>query len=245
MAKPQTILFDLDDTLSHCNKYFDQVSEQFSATMNDWFGSYSVSPDEIKDKQVEIDLTYVKQFGLTSEHFKRSFVETYYYFCEQTGKKAEPEDASYLTNLAMSVYDQQYEPYPHTYEILQSLKEAGHQLHLHTGGEEHIQKKKISQLELAAYFGNRIFISKHKNTDALRGILDTLQCDKKTTWMVGNSLRTDILPALELGINAIHIPAENEWEYNNIRIDIQHEGIYETVPSLLDVPSILAKHQNE
>lgn len=236
------IIFDLDDTLSHCNKYFEMVVNQFLEIMGDWFGEYGLTREAISQKQTEIDLGYVHQFGLTSEHFVRSIVETYEFFCHDTGKEKKTSEIVALTKLALSVYEQEYEPYPHTYDTLELLKQEGHHLFLHTGGDEQIQKRKITQLQLAAYFENRVFISRHKDTQALRNIVETMNFDLHKTWMIGNSLRTDIAPALEVGINAIYIPAQYEWQYNVIEVKHQSESAFLTLSSLAEVPEAIQKY---
>lgn len=63
--------------------------------------------------------------------------------------------------------------------------------------------------------------------------------------MIGNSLKTDIRPAVEVGIHAIHVPSELEWSYNQVEIDIAPKGKLITVHSLLEVPEIIQKHAQE
>jgi putative hydrolase of the HAD superfamily len=113
---------------------------------------------------------------------------------------------------------------------------------LHTGGDEANQRRKITQLELTTYFEHRIFISEHKDTTALADILKTIDAEPEITWMVGNSLRTDIVPALEMNINAIYIPAEVEWEYNVVEVEVEPQATFLTLNSLRDVPDVIHKH---
>jgi putative hydrolase of the HAD superfamily len=140
------------------------------------------------------------------------------------------------------VFDIPVEPIPYMNETLQRLKEEGHELYLHTGGDEANQQRKIAQLELTTYFEHRIFISEHKDTTALSDILKTIKADPDVTWMVGNSLRTDIVPALEMDIHAIYIPAENEWQYNMVEVNVDHNSAFLTVDSLQEVPDVIEKH---
>jgi putative hydrolase of the HAD superfamily len=233
----QNIIFNLDDTLIQCNKYFNQVINQFAEQMTIWFKS--LTKEEIKRKQFEIDIESVDKNGLTTEHFPQSFVDTYLHYCELAGKKKEDDIIEYLRKLGRSVFEIPVESLPNMYETLKQLKEEGHQLYLHTGGEEANQRRKISQLELAVYFEHRVFISERKDTTALTDILKTMDFDRKLTWMVGNSLRTDILPALELGINTIYIPAKTEWEYNMIEVNVEPKGAYLTLSSLNEVPEAI------
>jgi putative hydrolase of the HAD superfamily len=143
--------------------------------------------------------------------------------------------------LGFKVFEIPVEPIPSMSETLQRLKDEGHELYLHTGGDEANQQRKIIQLELATFFEHRIFISEHKDTTALSDILKTINADPKITWMVGNSLRTDIVPALEMNIHAIYIPAETEWQYNVVEVDVQHSSAYLSVNSLQEVPDVIYK----
>lgn len=230
----QNIIFNLDDTLIECNKYFNQVNERFAAQMGEWFKG--LTRETIKAKQVEYDLVSVDKFGLTVDHLPQSFIAAYLFFCGQTGNKPQEAHKEALTKLGYSVFTIPVEPMPYMYETLEELKEEGHELYLHTGGEEDNQRRKIAQLQLAAYFDNRVFISKHKDVKALERILTEMKFDRSDTWMVGNSLRTDVLPGLEQGINVIHIPAKEEWHYNVVEIHVRPKGAFLTLPSLQQVP---------
>ncbi|QGQ45897.1 HAD family hydrolase [Metabacillus sediminilitoris] len=239
----QNILFNLDDTLSYCNRYFNQVIDEFADQMITWFDS--ITKEEIKQKQLQIDVEAISQHGLVSERFPESFVGSYKYFCDLTGKEMKKDEIQYLRELGFKVFEIPVEPIPYMNETLQRLKEEGHELYLHTGGDEANQRKKIAQLELTTYFEHRIFISEHKDTTALSDILKTINADPKVTWMVGNSLRTDIVPALEMNIHAIYIPAENEWQYNLVKVNVEHSSAFLTINSLQEVPDVIYKHTQE
>lgn len=239
----QNILFNLDDTLSYCNRYFNQVIDEFADQMTTWFNS--ITKEEIKQKQLQIDVEAISQHGLVSERFPESFVGSYIYFCDLTGREMKKDEIQYLRELGFKVFEIPVEPIPYMNVTLQRLKEEGHELYLHTGGDEANQRKKIAQLELTTYFEHRIFISEHKDTTALSDILKTINADPKVTWMVGNSLRTDIVPALEMNIHAIYIPAENEWQYNLVEVNVVHSSAFLTINSLQEVPDVIYKHTNK
>lgn len=236
----QNILFNLDDTLAECNIYFNQVIEEFAEEMTKRFDS--LTKEQIKQKQLQIDLKSIKQHGLASERFPESFVDTYKHFCDLLGKKPNESDIEFLRELGFKVFQIPVEPLPYMNETLQRLKEAGHELYLHTGGDRTNQCRKVTQLELTTYFEHRIFISEHKDTTALSDILKTIDADFNITWMVGNSLRTDIVPALEMGINAIYIPTETEWEYNVVEVNVEPKGAFFTLNSLSEVPDVIHQY---
>lgn len=236
----QSILFNLDDTLVECNKYFNLASSRLAEAISGWFEG--LSQEEIRKRQTQIDLNYVERYGLSPQHLPLSFVDTYLQYCREHGVQPDSERSEWLRELAESVFRMPVEPFPYMHETLEELKRQGHELYLHTGGEKANQQRKITQLQLAAYFDNRVFISLHKDTAAMERILKQMKANRGQTWMIGNSLRTDILPALETGVNAIYIPALTEWEYNVVEIKTEPKGAFLTVESLKDVPSAIEKY---
>ncbi|MEX2461772.1 MAG: HAD family hydrolase [Paenibacillaceae bacterium] len=234
--KPQTILFDLDDTLVHCNKYYEVIIEQFVDQMLTWFGAYELSAHEVKQKQLELDTGYIQLHGFSVEHFPLSFVKAYLHYSYLFGRLPSENETVFLTRLGKSVFECEIEPYPDMVETLTELQRAGHQLVLYTGGVEQLQWKKIRTMHLESFFADRVFIRQHKNVSALEGILLTERYDRRRTWMIGNSLRTDVGPALELGIHSIHVTAFTEWDYNIVEIDTIPKGAFLKLSALREVP---------
>lgn len=215
----------------------------YTDQMSTWFPS--LTKQEIRQKQLEMDIQAINVHGLDSNRFPESFVRAYNYFCDVTEKDGKKDERDYVRELGYKVFQIPVEPIPYMNETLQALKDAGHELYLHTGGDEANQFRKIAQLELTTFFEHRVFISEHKDTTALSDILKTIDANPEITWMVGNSIRTDIVPALEMKINAIHIPAEMEWKYNEVDINIEPERAYYQVDSLQEVPDVIHQHIEE
>ncbi|TJY44191.1 HAD family hydrolase [Cohnella pontilimi] len=238
----QILLFDLDDTLIHCNKYFNLIVDQFADEMTGWFGPYGIPTKEIMSKHTEIDIAGVNQLGFKSEHFPQSFVDTYRYFTDLTGRRPSPQEEEQLWKLGISVYEQEVEPYPYMEETLEQLRREGHELHLYTGGELAIQQRKIDRLKLERYFEDRIYIRQHKNIQALEQILSKGEFDRDLTWMIGNSLRTDVMPALQCGIHSVYLKQDNEWNYNLIPIEAQPRGAFITLHALSEVPPAIHRY---
>ncbi|MOA06279.1 hypothetical protein D3C78_1259100 [compost metagenome] len=129
-------------------------------------------------------------------------------------------------------------------QTLYALAEAGHELHLYTGGEFPIQRRKIESLRLEQFFETRIYIKQLKNNDAMESILTNGVFDRSSTWMIGNSIRTDVVPALLAGIHAIHMRTQTEWQYNVVQIDVEPQGAFLTLDRLLDVPDAIHRYVN-
>lgn len=239
---PQTILFDLDDTLVHCNKYFNVVIDQFADVMLTWFAGNGLSDKAVKAKQLEVDLAGVHVHGFVPERFPQSLVETYQFFAEQFGRPTSRDEEHFLFKLGNSAYEFTTEPFPEMDNTLQALAEAGHRLFLYTGGDETIQRKKVRDVGLHRYFDERIFITHHKNVEFMRSIVAEQGFDASRTWMIGNSVRTDVVPALEAGLNCIHIPAHNDWHYNVGEVNVRPQGAFLTLGSLREVPPAISEH---
>ncbi|MEK0313927.1 HAD family hydrolase [Cohnella sp. 56] len=238
----QNILFDLDDTLIHCNKYFHFVQAQFADLMTTWFAANGLTKEEALAKHNEIDIAGVHVVGFKSEHFPQSFVDTYRHFSALHGRPTSAAEEELLWKLGLSVYEQEVEPYPYMNETLEALQDAGHQLHLYTGGDPVIQKRKIEKMGLERFFRDRIYIHMHKNIEALKDILRMRQLRLDRTWMIGNSVRTDVLPALSCGLHAIYLKQEREWDYNVLPIDAQPSGAFLTLSSLRQVPAAIGEY---
>ncbi|BBH19926.1 haloacid dehalogenase [Paenibacillus baekrokdamisoli] len=238
----QRILFDLDDTLIYCNKYFTLVIDQFTELMSDWFIGHNISVEMIRDKQTEIDIAGVHVVGFQSDHFPQSFIDTYRYFSDLVDRAISVVEEDLLWKLGRSVYEHEVEPYPFMEETLDRLATSGHELHLYTGGELLIQQRKIDQMQLERYFESRIYVRSHKNIEAMETILREGGFDRNATWMIGNSLRTDVIPALTSGIHAIHLKTESEWIYNIVGIDVEPKGAFLTLDQLSDVPGSIENY---
>jgi putative hydrolase of the HAD superfamily len=233
----QTLILDLDDTLIHCSKYFIKSKNLFAEQVQEWFDF--LSKEEILQKQLEIDVKNVEKHGLHSSLYPESFVLTYKYYCVKFGRAIKKSEIDYVRKLGYSVFEHEVQPFPYVYDVLDSLQADGHHLYLFTGGDTKNQRRKIEQLGLDRYFAHRIFIYEHKNAKTLKRVLNQMEYQKKTTWMIGNSLKTDIKPAIELGINAIHIPSEFEWSYNIIDLEVEPSGTFAELESLLQLPEYL------
>jgi putative hydrolase of the HAD superfamily len=238
----QAILFDLDDTLIYCNKYFDVVIDQFADLAETWFHGYHITHAELKQKQSEIDLAKVLKQGFAPDHFPQSFVDTYSYFCELTGRPKNEEEINRLYKLGCSVYSHEVEPVPHMEKTLMTLQGEGHTLHLYTGGDPSIQMRKIKDAGLERFFADRIYVTRHKNVSFLESIIRDRGLKRASTWMIGNSLRTDVIPALKNGIHSIYIPAEKEWAFNIVEVDVKPKGAFLTLQSLQEVPNAIGNY---
>lgn len=236
MTGKLNLLFDLDDTLIHCNKYFDLVIDQYAELMETWFASFRLTKEAVKEKQLEIDLAGIHVNGFTKERFPESFVETYDSFASLYGRDTDADERKRLLELGYTVYDSEFELYPDVVDTLTRLQAEGHLLSLYTGGDEALQRSKVEKVNLSPFFEDRIFVAVHKNSDALEGILTRMDFDRSRTWMIGNSLRTDIAPAIHCGIGAMYIPPLSNWAFDRVAMPEAASGRLLTLQSIKEVP---------
>ncbi|ULT59648.1 HAD family hydrolase [Neobacillus drentensis] len=236
----QTLIFDLDDTLIRSNKYFKRAENEFVKQLKEWFEQVPI--EEIKEKHNEYHLNYLEKYGLHSSKYPETLEATYMHFCKKYKKELRINEIKLIHEMGQSLFKIKVEPLPHMYKVLKKLKADHHQLFLYTGGDIENQCRKITQLDLEPFFEEGIFIFENKNKMALQKVLNKICAEKNSTWMIGNSLRTDIKQAIDLGINAIYIPSTIEWSYNILDTKIKPQGTLAELPSLLELPEFLRDH---
>lgn len=221
----QILIFDADDTLWECNTYFEQAIHAFI----DMLHSEHLTREAIR----EVLDTFERKNGYGARAFAQSMVETF----RQLAPENDPGDEEKVEKLGLAILEQEMEPIPGVAETLAALR-SHHTLLMFTKGDEEEQQIKINRSSLSDFFEFQI-ITDDKTVATYREIIDGLNLDPASTWMIGNSLRSDIQPALEAGINAIYVPNPHTWhmEHTEIVHDENWPGTYldiEKIDGLLD-----------
>lgn len=197
----QSLLFDADDTLWECNTYFEQAIHRFI----DFLHAEHLTREGIRD--VLDNFERVNGYGARA--FAKSMVETY----RELAPENDPGDEEMIEQLGLGILKQEMEAIPGVEETLIALR-PHHTLILFTKGDEEEQQIKINRSPLSAYFEYHI-ITHDKTVATYRDIIDSLNLNPAETWMIGNSMRSDILPAMEAGISAIYVPNPHTWHMEN------------------------------
>lgn len=219
----QTLIFDADDTLWECNKYFEDAIHRFI----DFLHAEHLTREEIR----EVLDTFERANGYGARAFAKSMVETY----RELATENNPGDEALIERLGLGILEQHMETIDGVAETLAALK-PHHTLFLFTKGEEQEQQLKISRSPLANEFAAHI-ICDDKNPETYREIVESLGLEQANTWMIGNSLRSDILPALEAGINAIYIPNPHTWHMEHVELELNPSwpGTYRELESFAEL----------
>ena len=198
--KIKAIIFDLDDTLIKTSQLYNQSRKKFSSLME----SSGFDKEEALEKLDEIDIENIRKYGFTKERYPHSLGRTYEYFSNKNNQKIIPELKKEIEEIGWQVYKQIPELVDGVYKVLNILSRK-YFLILATLGDPEVQGMKLNLTGLKKYF-SVIYVLRHKNAEEYNNILLYHKLDKKDTWIVGNSVRSDLNPGLQLGLNCILIP---------------------------------------
>ena len=212
----QTLLIDADDTLWENNIYFERAIARFISFLN----HHEYSPDQVRQilNRVEHESILTHGYGLHS--FAHSLVET---FERLSVEPLTPELHAKINSFAHAVADHPIEMLPNVPETLQYLS-ARHHLILLTKGAIAEQTSKVERSGLKEYF-SAVEIVAEKDAAVYRSISSKYGLSSDSTWMVGNSPKSDINPALAAGLNAVFVPHDQTWV-------LEHEELSQAPPPL-------------
>jgi len=198
----QTLLIDADDTLWENNIFFEQTIEKFI----DLLEPLGFARDYARRILNETERRNVRQHGYGVRSFARSLEQTYLKLAGNWARKETLQQIAALTAELESAPPHILEGVPETLAYL-----AGrHRLLLMTKGEQAEQAIKVERSGLQSYF-EVIEIVPEKDVSTYLRIVNQHRVVKYHAWMVGNSPRSDINPALEAGLNAVFIPHQATW----------------------------------
>lgn len=207
----QHLIIDADDTLWENNIYFERAFDNFC----DFLAHSSMSPAQVRAVLDEIETVNSKIHGYGTANFARNLTECYHQLLE---RDVGPEDMPTIMRFTEQILDHPIELIPGVEETLQYLS-LRHDLTLFTKGNPEEQKLKLDRSGLAIYFGHTAIV-KEKDRASYAALIRKRQLVPERSWMIGNSPKSDINPALEAGINAVFVPHEHTWR-------LEHEDVRE------------------
>jgi putative hydrolase of the HAD superfamily len=204
------LIFDADDTLWENNIYFEQAFDDFVAFLD----HSSLSATQIRDILNEIELVNAKLHGYGAVNFGRNLQQAYRHLAE---REIRDPDLTHVMSLAERILEQPVELIEGVENTLDKLS-ARHDLTLFTKGHPEEQRMKVDRSGLAGYFAHTAIV-KEKDSEAYRHLVADRGFDPAVTWMIGNSPKSDINPAIEAGLNAVLVPHAHTWvlEHQDLR----------------------------
>jgi putative hydrolase of the HAD superfamily len=198
----QNLIVDADDTLWENNIYFERAFDDFC----DFLAHSSLSPDRVRGVLDEIEIVNSKTHGYGTANFTRNLTECYQKLVE---RDVSVDDLPRIMSFTEQILH-------HPIEIIEGVEEtlaylAGrHSLTLFTKGDPEEQKLKVDRSGLGVYFGHTAIV-KEKDAESYLALVRDQRLDPGTTWMIGNSPKSDINPSLAAGLNAVFVPHERTW----------------------------------
>ena len=198
----QFLIFDADDTLWENNIYFERAFDAFAA----YLAHSSLTPQQVRDVLDEIEAANNKIHGYGTLNFARNLRQCYEHLAERDVSEADLKTVVGFAEQILECPMEVIEGVPETLEYL-----AGrHDLTLFTKGHWEEQKLKIDRSGLGAWFSHTAIV-KEKDASAYRALVEQRGLDPERTWMIGNSPKSDINPALEAGLRAVFVPHAHTW----------------------------------
>jgi putative hydrolase of the HAD superfamily len=210
MNLAQTLIFDADDTLWENNIYFERAFDEFV----EFLAHSRLSAPEVRAVLDEIEIVNREIHGYGALNFGRNLKQCYEHLCERA---IAPDDLDHVMSFARKILEQPVELMPAVESTLAYLAER-HVLLLFTKGHPEEQKLKIEQSGLARFFRHTAIV-KEKDRESYTRLVECCRLDPERSWMIGNSPRSDINPALECGLGAVYIPHPRTWslEHEEVR----------------------------
>jgi putative hydrolase of the HAD superfamily len=210
----ETLLIDADDTLWENNIYFERAIANFISFLN----HHEYTPDQVRKVLNEVERECIVSHGYGLHGFTHALVRT---FERLSVEPLTPALHETIHGFAHTIAQHPMEIIRGVPETLHYLAER-HHLILMTKGAFEEQTGKIERSGLKSYFA-AIEIVPEKDAATYRGIISKHRLPVRHTWMVGNSPKSDINPALEAGINAVFVPHGNTWV-------LEHDDVAEAQP---------------
>jgi putative hydrolase of the HAD superfamily len=222
----QTLLIDADDTLWENNIYFERAIASFISFLN----HHEFTPEQVREVLNEVERECVIKHGYGLHSFRHALIDTFERLAVDPLTPALHET---IHGFAAAIAEHPIEMFREVPETLAYLRDR-HKLIMVTKGNITEQSGKVERSGLKEYF-TAVEIVSEKHAEAYRALVDKYRLAPQQTWMVGNSPKSDINPALEAGLNAVFVPHEMTWVLENCDVAECNDGRLLTVNSFADL----------
>ena len=225
----KVIAFDADDTLWVNEPYFRRTEEKFCNLFSEFLPTHDIERELLK-----IEIGNLGLYGYGIKGFVLSMIET---ALRITDGQINTQAIERILALGKELLNEPIELLEGVEQVLQSLQ-GKYRLVVATKGDLLDQERKLKKSNLLQYF-HHIEVMSEKDDDSYLKLVKHLDIQPAELLMVGNSLKSDILPVLNIGGHAIHVPYHITWVHEMVENQVEHENfksvihIQEIVPFLL------------
>jgi putative hydrolase of the HAD superfamily len=237
MKKDIQLIWDFDDTIVQTYAEFERTNQKAAEIIaKDIYGEVR-NIEKIKFFQRKLDIEMISSFGFVPKRYILGWMNTYEHFLLESGKAENPFIKEEIQKTAKDVYVRKYKNVPGALPILKQLKLEGYSSLILTAGIDHIQKRKVVESGAINYI-DHVYVYPQKTPETLKEIIRRHPASDYV--MIGNSLKSDIYPALTNNVWGFHFE-QDTWEADQYDIDKKNEK-YVSLHSLRQIPKELQKH---
>lgn len=232
--KDLQLIWDFDDTIVYTNREFERTNHDTATIISrSLMGDESLVAD-IMTKQRLLDLELVKTYGFVPARYVMSWLQTYESYATSLKRNIYTHVKDMIQETVNDLYIRQFENIQSSHETLELLRKEGQHMIILTAGVEEIQNRKILQSGVRE-FVEEVIVYPYKTPSTFKDVMARHQA--KEYVMIGNSLKSDIYPALENDAWGFHFE-QDTWEADHHDVDTEHAK-YVHIPSLTVIPEKL------
>ena len=225
---PKVIAFDADDTLWHNEPYFDEAQAKFCELFQDF-----ASRQDVLQLILSHQVKNLPLYGFGIKAFTLSMIET---ALELTNHQISGNAIEKILKIGKDLLQKPVELLPNVEDVLEELK-GKYKLIVATKGDLKDQHRKLHDSGLGQFFHHIEVMSDKTDLDYTK-MLGRLDIRPQDFMMIGNSLKSDVLPVLNIGGLGVHIPYHTTWEYEKIDFEIKHDN-FKAIENIKEVLNIL------
>ena len=227
MHKIKVIGFDADDTLWVNEPYYQDVEKLFCELLKDYLPEDEVSIELLKTEKQNIEL-----YGFGAKGFMLSMIET---ALRISNNKVDANIILQTISIGKYLLNKPIELLANVEQTLIALKKD-YKIILATKGDLLDQERKLKKSGLLHHF-NHVEIMSNKNEEDYQKLIKRLEIQPEEFLMIGNSVKSDILPVISIGSKAIHIPFSVTWKHEIL--EKKHNEDFKTISDLSEIISLL------
>ena len=230
-SRIEVVAFDGDDTLWHSESHFVDTHHRFVALLE----PYVDDAHRIDEQVIATERQNLALYGYGSKAFTLSLIET---AITLTDGRVTAQEISAILDLGKRLLDHPVELLDGVEEVVDEMADTGRRLIIVTKGDLFHQEAKVAGSGLADRF-ERVEIVSEKDVPTYRRVISAAGVDPDRFLMIGNSVKSDVLPVVELGGHAAHLPYTYTWEFEHVPdTDAERQGFHE-LTSIRELPDLV------
>ncbi|WP_026777455.1 HAD family hydrolase [Polaribacter sp. Hel_I_88] len=221
----KVIAFDADDTLWVNETYFREAENEFAELLSKY-----ETKNKIDQELFKTEIKNLTHYGYGVKGFILSMIEC---ALELSNFQIQQKTIEAILNIGKNMLDKPIELLVGIEDVLDNLQ-GKYKLIVATKGDLLDQERKLEKSNLLKYFHHIEVMSDKKEKDYLK-LIQHLDIDPSQFLMIGNSLKSDVLPLIKIGAAAIHVPFHTTWVHEEVSEQESGKATYKTVSNIKDV----------